>query len=151
VESSGRIELRVAGKSEGKQRPRFNPFTKRVYTPPANTISENDVRSVWREVGSPRIEGKPPIGIEITITVMRPQSHFKKSGDLSAEGQRMILPSNKKPDVDNAIKLVMDALNTRAYKDDVQVCRAYVNRVWGEWPETHISIYELDAESRPKL
>lgn len=137
------IELRVAGKASTKQRQRFDPRTRRAYSPPSNIISENDVRAVWREAGEPRLENDTAISIEVTILVPRPSGHFKKNGDLSAEGLRHPVPRNKKPDVDNALKLVMDALNSRAYKDDVQIARATVERCWADWPETTIRLNEL--------
>ena len=140
------IELRVAGRAQTKQRQRVDPRTKRAYTPPSNIINENDVRAVWREAGEPRIENDSAIGIALKIVVLRPQGHFKKNGELSSEGLRHPVPRNKKPDLDNALKLVMDALNSRAYKDDVQVARAYLERVWGEWPETIIKIWPVTTE-----
>lgn len=140
------IELIVSGKASTKQRQRFDPRTKRAYTPPSNIINENDVRAIWREAGEPRLEADAPIWMEIVIVVMRPQGHFKRNGELSKEGLRHPFPENKKPDVDNALKLVMDALNTRAYKDDVRIVRATVDRVWGEWPQTKIRLGEVEVE-----
>lgn len=134
------IKLRIAGRSSTKQRPRFNTQTGRTYTPPSNTISENDVRAVWREAGEPRIDDDVAISISMTVYVCRPAGHFKKDGTLSAEGMRNPVPRNKKPDLDNAVKLVMDALNTRAYKDDVQVASLHVDREWAEWPETIVRL-----------
>lgn len=134
------IELRVAGKASTKQRPRFDPRTRRMYTPPSNIVSENDVRAVWREAGEPRIEDDCAVAIDLTIVVLRPAGHFKRDGSLSAEGLRHPIPRNKKPDLDNALKLVMDALNSRAYRDDVQVARASLARTWGDWPETRITL-----------
>jgi Holliday junction resolvase RusA-like endonuclease len=137
------IELHIAGRSTTKQRPRFDPRTKRAYTPPSNTIGENDVRAIWREAGEPRIDDDVAIAIRMVVRVCRPGGHFRKDGGLSMEGIRHPIPRNKKPDLDNAIKLVMDALNSRAYKDDVQVARILVEREWGHWPETIVYIEAL--------
>jgi Holliday junction resolvase RusA-like endonuclease len=139
------IELRVAGKPSTKERPRFDPRTQRVYTPPANIVNENDIRAIWREAGEPRIEDQEAaLGIELFIKVVRPKDHFKKDGSLTAKGKRHPKPANKKPDVDNALKTVMDALNTRAYSDDVRVARALIDRDWAKWPEVLIRIWQLD-------
>lgn len=137
------IVLRIAGKTSTKQRPRFDPRTQRAYTPPSNTISENDVRAVWREAGEPRIEDDCAVQIDVTVVVVRPAGHYRKDGALSAEGHRHPVPRNKKPDCDNALKLVMDALNSRAYRDDVQIAHATVRRLWGAWPETIVTIAPL--------
>lgn len=135
--------MRVAGNATGKARQRFDPRTRRAYSPPSNIIAEDDVRAVWREAGEPRIEDDTAIHIEVVIVVPRPNSHFKQNGELTALGQRHPIPRNKKPDLDNALKLVMDALNSRAYKDDVQIAKASVERCWGDWPETTIRLKEL--------
>jgi Holliday junction resolvase RusA-like endonuclease len=138
------FELTIEGRSQTKQRPRF--VHGRVINPPSNIINENDVRSVWREAGSPRLPRGVALGVEMCILVVRPQGHFKKDGSLSAEGQRNPHPANKKPDIDNALKLIFDALNTRAWHDDVAFTRALVERDWGEWPETRLRVYTIEEE-----
>jgi Holliday junction resolvase RusA-like endonuclease len=47
--------------------------------------------------------------------------------------------------VDNAMKLVMDAMNSRAYRDDVRICTGHVEKHWAEWPATKIRIYALEV------
>lgn len=138
------IKLKVSGNAATKQRPRFNKATGQVHQPPSNIISENDVRAVWREEGEPRMPDDMALGIEMSIVVVRPKGHFKKDGSLSTEGLKHPFPDNKKPDLDNALKLVCDALNSRAYRDDVRFVRAALERDWGEWPTTYIRIYTVE-------
>lgn len=139
------IELRIAGRASTKQRPRFDPRTRRTYAPPSNIVSENDVRAVWREAGEPRIDDDSAVSLAVTVTVMRPAGHFRKDGSLSAEGLRHPVPRSQKPDLDNAVKLIMDALNTRAYRDDVRVARISAERRWGDWPETQVTLTAMEA------
>jgi Holliday junction resolvase RusA-like endonuclease len=137
------IELRVAGQASTKSRPRFDPRTRRTYTPPSNIISENDVRAVWREAGEPRFEDLGDgvaLELEVTIYVVRPGGHYRRNGSLSAAGLRQPVPCRQKPDLDNALKLVMDALSTRAYRDDVRIATLSAARRWGPWPETIIRL-----------
>ena len=144
------INLVFDGDPVGKERPKFNTQTKVAYTPKKTVIAEKEIRSLWREAGKPRLDD---VALELVIElyVQRPQSHFKKNGELTAEGLRHPVPRNKKPDVDNAIKLVMDALNKHAYKDDVQIAKATVVRFWGEWPKTVINVKELNIEQHEML
>jgi Holliday junction resolvase RusA-like endonuclease len=137
------IVLRVAGKPATKGRPRFDPRTRRAVTPPSNIVSENDIRAVWREAGEPRIDDDVAIALNVEITVMRPAGHFRKDGSLSAKGQRHPIPDRQKPDLDNAVKLVMDALNSRAYRDDVRIAQVTASRRWGSWPETVLVLTPL--------
>lgn len=145
------IVLRVAGKASGKARQRFDPRTRRAYTPPSNIISEGDVRAVWREAGEPRFEDDCAIELDVVVIVMRPDGHFRKDGSLSTEGLRYPVPRKQKPDLDNAIKLVMDALNTRAYRDDGRVAKVTAERRWGDWPETLITLRPMGASPLEQL
>ena len=37
----------------------------------------------------------------------------------------------KKPDIDNVVKIVLDALNKIAFKDDNQITKLYVEKIYG--------------------
>jgi len=140
------IFLRVEGEVRGKDRPRFDPRTRRPYTTQRTESAETNIRSVWREQGGKRLPDGPA-RIVVTLGVVRPKGHFKRNGELSAEGRRHVMPSRKKPDVDNALKLAMDALNGLAYADDVQIVDARVVRQWSALPVTVIALDTLVQEA----
>ena len=50
-----------------------------------------------------------------------------------------ILPA-KKPDIDNVVKAVLDALNGVAYRDDTQVVELHVRKSYSEKPRVEVSI-----------
>ena len=89
---------------------------------------------MWREAGEPRLEDEVALALDVVITVVRPGGHYRKGGALSAEGRRQPVPCRQKPDLDNAVKLIMDALNSRAYRDDVRIARVSAVRRWGSGP-----------------
>lgn len=137
----------VPGKAVGKGRPRFAGG--RVFTDRATEQAEQDIFGCWMAAGSVRLEG--PVHLAVRVYCERPQSHLRANGELSAEGLRHPFPDKQKPDVDNALKLVMDALNGRAWRDDVQVVSGSSGRVWGQPARTYIfacnpiQTYELEA------
>ncbi len=135
------IRLVLSGQPEGKKRPKFGKG--RVWTPKETQLAEGNIIRRWEEAGEPRMPDDAALRIEVVLYIARPATHRKRDGSLSAEGLRHPRPENKKPDVDNALKLVMDALNQRAYKDDVRVVEALVERHWAEWPATKIKISTL--------
>lgn len=143
------IHIEIAGRPSGKGRPRFDSRSGRAYTDDATNRAENDLRAVWRESGEPRMPDDAALAIAITLIVQRPAGHFRKDGTLSAEGRRHPVPRNKKPDLDNAVKLVMDALNGRAYRDDVQVALLHAVRVWGDRPQTEVALSVFGPAVRP--
>jgi Holliday junction resolvase RusA-like endonuclease len=131
--------LRIEGQPQGKDRPRHNPFIqKRPYTTKKTVVGEREVRAAWEEQGMPRFPDEVGIILEVVNIQSRPKSHFNSKGELNKTGQSYPLPHNKKPDFDNAAKLIGDALNSRAWRDDVRICKFLYEREWGEWPATVI-------------
>lgn len=131
------IDFDVLGAPRGKNRPRFG--NGRTYTDKETTLAENEIRAAWREAGALRVPDGLAISMEIWLYTERPAGHFKKDGSLSAEGARHLCP-RRKPDVDNAAKLVMDALNGLAYRDDVDIVHLHVWRAWSTPAATRIVI-----------
>ena len=53
----------------------------------------------------------------------------------------------KKPDLDNVMKIVCDALNGIAYKDDVQIVNAKICKRWSsEMPSVWVTICSTERE-----
>lgn len=131
------LTLVIDGKPQGQPRPRF--ANGRAYAGKKQKLAEGEIRRAWQETGSPRmVDG--PLGLEMFLFVSRPAGHFKRDGSLSAEGLRNPWPLKTKPDLDNAIKLVCDALNTLAWRDDVRFCTTCAIRDWADWPRTEINV-----------
>ena len=107
----------------GKARPRFTR-TGRPYTPKATHDAEKLIRLAYQEavlrerIDQPRIDRPKRVSVTITAIYPIPKSWPKYMRVAAAAGQ--IVPAVK-PDIDNVIKLVLDALNGFAYEDDSQV------------------------------
>jgi Holliday junction resolvase RusA-like endonuclease len=144
------MKLWVPGEPRGKQRAgRGNGHS---YTPRQTELAEALVVQAWRSIGEPRFpvphpKAHLPVKVDVLMLVERRASHYNGSGELNTEGLRHPLPENRKPDVDNAAKLIMDALNKRAYKDDVQVTDARFRKRWSnvEGFEIVLTVDEDDA------
>lgn len=142
------IRLWIAGKPQGKQRARHG--NGRTFTPKQTELAEALIVQAWRDAGEPRFPSLNPkvqlgLKLDLLFLVERPDSHYNSQGLLNAEGERHPLPENKKPDLDNAQKLVMDALNGRAYKDDVQVTDSRQRKRWSNVSGTEV-IITLDED-----
>ena len=108
--------VQVNGKVVGKQRPRVTRHG--TYTPKETKEYEKKIADAWRELGVAPFEGP----VEVTVFVERkmPDSRPKK---LLSE------PDIYKPDADNILKVVQDALNGVAYLDDKYVVDAFVKKL----------------------
>lgn len=120
------MEFIVEGAPEGKARPRFRRKTGTVYTPNKTQKYERRIRLAFRENGGKTIPADCYAAITVDAFFGIPKSYTK--------GKRLACQHNicrpaKKPDIDNVLKAVLDALNGAAYVDDKQVvsvtCRKY--------------------------
>jgi Holliday junction resolvase RusA-like endonuclease len=93
-------------------------------------------------------ERHEPLDVSIVFTFSRPKSHFRtglKSHELKHNAPHEYAKTSK-PDVDNLMKFVFDALNTGLYQDDSQIVRTTGTKRYanvGELPSTRVSFSKL--------
>lgn len=109
MQEAKRVEFTVPGEVMGKPRPRF-ARNGRVYTPKKCVQYEKLIAAMYRETGCEPFCG--PIMVKVDTYRALPKSRPKKA---TTE------PDTYKPDADNVLKVVLDALNGVAYRDDSQV------------------------------
>lgn len=80
-----------------------------------------------------------PLEIVLNIYMEMPKSATKKA---KLEMLMHKFPT-KKPDVDNLLKSVADALNGVAYTDDSQIVSATVRKIWSEQGSAEITLREV--------
>ena len=71
-----------------------------------------------------------------------PEKFFQKKHAQALDGN--IRPQTK-PDIDNVVKVVCDALNSVAYHDDTQVIRVVAEKVYSDEPKLVIEINEFSG------
>ncbi len=140
------IVLEILDPPTGKARARGGPHGH--YTPKATTNAETHVRAAWDRAGRPTLPARAPIVATVHMTLQRPDSHWKRDGELSAAGRHAgTLPVGKKPDVDNAAKLILDALEGYAYPADVAIVSLTVTKAWGTPASTRVMLDVVRGES----
>lgn len=127
----------VEGKIKGKQRPRFNSRTGSAYTPKETISYENWVRSCYREQDGRHLTRS--IRANITVYYKIPKSYTKKRIQAIREGLEY---PEKKPDIDNIAKIILDSLNSIAFDDDKQVIELTVLKRYTE--DTERVEFELE-------
>lgn len=139
---SGRsVWLHIPGKPMGKQRPRVTKFA--TFTPKETVNYETLIREVFavKYPAFKLIEGAVGIDIEAVFPIPASWSKKKKAAAAARE-----LRHTSKPDWDNIGKIVTDALNGFAYKDDSQAVDVKVSKWYGEKPGMTVYIVALDEE-----
>lgn len=131
----------VPGKPRGKGRPRFNRKTGRAYTDSETRDYEDKIATCYyTKYGVKHFEANDSLYVQVTAVFPVPKRATK--ADKAAMKNGEILPT-RKPDVDNILKVVLDALNGVAYKDDSCVAGVSGQKLYGDNPELQISIYKL--------
>ena len=137
------VKFTVPGMPQGKQRPRVCRINGRslTYTPKQTIEYERLVRASYAAVSKVKFERNLPVEISILALYPVPKYASKKTKNLMLNG--CLLPT-KKPDSDNTIKIILDALNGVAYCDDSQICRVYFEKMYAKIPETKIRVKEIN-------
>lgn len=132
------MKFTVPGEPRGKQRPRFSRRTGTTYTPSETVAYEKEVRAEFLRAGGRKTDG--PVALNITAYYKIPTSATKAEREKMLAGQ---LPQ-KKPDIDNVLKIIMDGLNGAAYKDDKQVAAAAASKAYDDEPHVEVEVSWTD-------
>lgn len=112
------MDFIVDGKPQGKQRPRFSRISKTVYVPTKTAKYEKQIAKAYTDSGGRYISAGCYVSVAVHAFFPVPKSYSKKRREDCLE---RVLRPDKKPDMDNILKVVLDALNGVAYVDDKQV------------------------------
>lgn len=147
------FKIFVPGKPVAKARPRFVRRGNYTMAYKASKEATEEGRFILlsrEEMGKLGIYEPIPRGTPIKITC---SFMFPIPVSLSNKKHRELVGAlhTKKPDLDNCIKFIKDALNRVAWEDDSQVCvYGSCEKRWAEAPGTMITIEKLDCEKDNK-
>ena len=133
------IHLAIPGEPQGKQRHKWSP--RGTYSPKKTVNYETYIKELFA-VKYPDFRPVESVLImELQAWLMIPTSASKKKRKLM---QDLALKPGKRPDIDNVIKVVMDALEKLAYKNDSQIVEAHLYKFYAERPRLDIRISEFE-------
>ena len=129
------MELVIYGEPIPQGRPRFTK-TGHPYTDSETRAYENKIVAYYhKQLGAFRWPDSAFISLQVTAYYPIPKSATKAATAAMREGA--MLPS-RKPDIDNVMKIVLDALNGVAYKDDSRVVRVEARKIYSDMPRLEI-------------
>lgn len=112
------VHFIIPGRPVGKGRPRFTR-NGHCWTPDKTAAYERDIKlSYWSTYGHRKYEADKALAVEIILYYPRPKNMAKYKRLMAQKG---VLRPTVKPDVDNVIKAILDALNGVAFDDDRQI------------------------------
>lgn len=121
----------------------------RFHTPPRTADYEQQVRVLAQEA----IEARSPeevsayplrgaVALEVIVLRAPPKSLSKKKRLAAVNGT---LRPTTRPDLDNIVKCIKDALNEVAWQDDSQIVALHASKQYAEQPRCIIKVRSLEA------
>lgn len=134
------IMFEVPGAPYGKQRPRHNRFSGATYTPEETKEYEAKVAWAYKAAAKGfRFPDKVPLYVAVYANYPIPKRTTKKERAAMLAGE--IRPTIK-PDYDNVAKIVTDALNGIAFRDDAAVVDGVQRKWYADKPGVIVLIRE---------
>ena len=136
----------IPGKPQGKARARtfYSPsLGKHIsMTPDQTVLYENLIKASYINTAKGvHFDSGIPVELDIVAHFEPTKSTSKKKRALMLEGKELPL---KKPDMDNIVKVIADALNSVAYHDDTQVYKLSARKEYSEKEGVTVTLRALD-------
>lgn len=138
------ISFSIPGPPQGKARPkvvRIKTGASVTYTPDKTVRYEELTRSRYQAAAQGfRFPDDAQVAIQITARYPIPKSKSKRIKTAMLTGQ---IKPTKKPDCDNIVKIVCDALNEIAYRDDAQIVLVQIAKEYADEPRTDVRLWKI--------
>jgi len=137
-----KIAFTVEGEPRGKERPRFGN-SRQVYTPDKTTFYENQIKiAYYEQCGNVKFTEESQLELFVKAYYKIPKNTSKKKKQTMLSGK--IRPT-KKPDGDNILKAVADALNGVCYKDDKCLIKMSIEKFYSDVPRIEVTVQEVET------
>lgn len=138
----------VLGQPQGKQRARTVKRGSFIhsYTPIKTVEYEHRITGEYKKTCR-NFYGFSPLQIRVFAYVEIPKSWSKK---VRQDVDLGLKQPTTKPDCDNILKVVFDALNGVAYTDDKQIISAEIYKIYSADPRLEVTICPISNETQNK-
>ncbi|CAN7339924.1 MULTISPECIES: RusA family crossover junction endodeoxyribonuclease [Paraburkholderia] len=140
------VSFTVDGEPVAKGRPRASRTDTgiRMRTPKKTKSYESKIRAAATAAMFGGIPFGRPVSLKVEIYLPIPASWPKARQTKAAQD---VVRATNKPDADNVVKAVKDAMNEIVYEDDSQVVELSARKRYGREPRVEIEVKELDGEA----
>ena len=136
------IDLVIEGEPVGKGRPRVTSKGSfaHAYTPSRTKNYEKLIQNTYLNKYTYEDTLQGPIKAELIAYFPIPESISKKKKELLLKNYEK---HTKKPDIDNVIKSVFDALNNLAFVDDSNIIQVEAKKRYSDNPRVELHLKEV--------
>ena len=111
---------------------------------PSKTDKQDFVSQIIQQ--RPKTPFVYPLIVSINFYFNRPKSHYGSGKNADKLKQSAPFFHTSKPDIDNLIKFVLDAMNGIFFKDDYLITKIKSEKNYSDTPRTTIKIIAMEAE-----
>ena len=136
-----KLMFEIPGSPIGQGRPKFSTINghAKAYDPEKSRNYKAYVRMLatqaMKETGFERIDG--PCAVLINAFFEVPKSKSKRFREAALKGTER---PTKKPDADNIVKAIQDALNGLVYKDDAYIVHLACQKFYSDNPRVEVFV-----------
>ncbi|CAB9496141.1 holliday junction resolvase [Seminavis robusta] len=140
IDGIPRPEYRAAATCQRSKKPRFYPASGKIRSSLEAEI-DKAMASLSATGKFDLQNASKPVVIKVKFYFTRPKHHY----DWSPTKKQLVVPSSapvfvtKTPDIDNCVKLLLDAMNKKYFKDDNSVVAIHAYKLYLQRPGT---VYE---------
>lgn len=141
------IHIFVPGEPVAKARPKARVMhgkggksMARMYTPKKTVNYENSIADMAKKQMIMRHATRSPVALDLALFFSIPESWPKWKREAALKQH---IAHTVKPDADNVVKAIKDALNNVVYHDDAQVTEIRVVKLYSDTPGVLIDVTEL--------
>lgn len=132
------ISFFVPGKPQALKRHRTNKG--RPYDASASDKADFLAKAMAHR---PKTPWSGPLQLWVISIHPRPKYHYRSNGEL---GKKAVDKHTTRPDADNLLKFVCDALNGVFFGDDAQIWKAVVMKTYGDTPGVWVELWQEEQE-----
>lgn len=130
-----KLVLTVPGEPQGKQRPRWSKVG--TYTPKKSLNYETYIKELFATKYPDFMPLESDLIMKLEIWLLIPGSASKKKKELM---EKAIIRPAKRPDIDNVIKTVFDALEGLAFRNDSQIVTVIASKFYSHTPRLDVKL-----------
>ncbi len=150
------VEFVIPGKPMTWTRTRVGKGHGGFFVPEERKSQMGEIRNAWFALGAERIEAGDYVRLSVVCFFDRPSGHFGtgRNAGVLKESARDLRPGLGKNggDLDNLVKLVKDALNSVAFRDDSQIAEyGEVAKVYCDPGERPCTWVRLEPAGRRRM
>lgn len=143
------LAFSMNGEPRGQGRPRATARGgyASIYKDPKSRRYEASVRSVAQAQMNGREPLDGPLSVSLRFRMPIPKSASKRDKTAMAAGE---IAHCGRPDLDNLAKAIFDGMNGAVFRDDAQIVRTFLQKIYAEQPGVDVRVEAYAPQERPE-